>query len=605
MAEKKVIGRPFEKGHKYHAKKYATLDEELAARKADRAAAELKHKEKRALATKKRASDASKAKRRAASAAKTREMEKKSADQVRHERLEQARAEKQQKDMAKAKEQAEWNAENSLKRELASRELARKHLIPFILKMHPSYLPGWVHKDIAFRLERFSEEVALGLSPRLMIQMPPRAGKSQEASIDFPAWHLGKYPHHEIIMSTYSGSLALGFSRKARSVVDDAIYRILFPKTRLDPKNQNAEGWLTTKGGGFVPAGVGGAITGKGAHVLIIDDPVKNAEEAESETTRQSVKDWYTSTAYTRLAPGGGVLIIQTRWHEDDLSGWLESQAEEGQGDDFEIVRYPAIAIHNETYRRKGQALHPARYDLPSLQRIKNAVGPRVWDALYQQQPTSDEGGYFDSDMLSFYDEDELPDDLVYYTAWDFAIGKKERNDYTVGITVGIDKDNNIWIVDFLRKRMDTYEIVDAIIDRWETWHEQLIAMEKGHISMAMGPYMEERISERKAYGLITHEMNPGRRDKELRARAIQGRMRQGKVKIPRAKTWTELIIKELMSFPFGTHDDIVDTLAWIGLMLQEMDSPYDPPPKKKPSWRDKLRKYATVGGNTKSPMAA
>lgn len=603
--DKKVTGKPFEKGHKYHGPKYATLDEELAARKKERAEKEVKARDKRATAAKKKRNEAGKKRRAQGAAAKIREMDRKTADEARQLRLEEARGRQQATEMAKAKQQAEFNAETSLKRELASRELARKHLIPFILKMHPSYLPGWVHKDIAFRLERFSEEVALGLSPRLMIQMPPRAGKSQEASIDFPAWHLGQYPHHEIIMSTYSGSLALGFSRKARSVVDDAVYKILFPKTRLDPKNQNAEGWLTTRGGGFVPAGVGGAITGKGAHVLIIDDPVKNAEEAESETTRQSVKDWYTSTAYTRLAPGGGVLIIQTRWHEDDLSGWLESQAEANEGDEFEIVRYPAIALQDEKYRKKGQALHPARYDLPSLNRIKQAVGPRVWDALYQQQPTSDEGGYFDNDMVALYEDEELPEDLVYYSTWDFAIGKKERNDYTVGLTFGVDKDENIWLVDFLRRRMDTFEIADAIIDRWERWHETLIGMEKGHISMALGPFLDQRIDERKAYGLTTHEMNPGRRDKELRARAIQGRMRQGKVRFPRQKTWIEMVLKELMSFPFGTHDDIVDALAWLGLMLQELDTPYDPPPKKKKSWRDRLRKHIAASGNTRHPMGA
>jgi hypothetical protein len=418
-----------------------------------------------------------------------------------------------------AAERRELTQQDLVKRELASRALARKHLIPYILRRMPAYQAGWVHKDIAQRLERFSEQVANGESPRLMLQMPPRTGKSQAASIFFPAWHLGKFPNHEIITCSYSGALAMGFSRKVRTELRDPDYGLIFD-TKLDPDNQNAEGWMTTKGGGFTPSGVGGAITGKGANLLLVDDPVKNAEEAESQTVRQAVKDWYSSTAYTRLAPGGGVLVIQTRWHEDDLSGWLESQAESGEGDTFEIVRYPAIAIEDERYRFKGEALHPERYDEQALARIQKAVGPRVWDALYQQQPTSEDGGYFTSDMIRWYEEGELPEDLVYYTAWDFAIGKKERNDFTVGITVGVDEHENIWLVGLTRGRMDTFEMADAILDTFERYGERLVGMEKGHISMALGPYLEQRIKERRLFDFPLHELNPGRRDKELPSRA-------------------------------------------------------------------------------------
>jgi len=479
-------------------------------------------------------------------------------------------------------------------RELAGRALARKHLMPYIMRQHPGYMAGWVHKDIALRLEKFSQDVADGKSPRLMIQMPPRAGKSQEASIYYPGWHLGKYPNHEFILCSYSGSLAMGFSRKVRGLLRDEDHKMLFPDSKLDPDNQNAEGWMTTKGGGFVPAGVGGPITGKGAHILLIDDPVKNAEEAESQTVRQSIKDWYASTAYTRLAPGGGVLVIQTRWHEDDLSGWLESQMDEDEGDRFEIVRYPAIAQNDEAYRFKGEALHPERYDEKALARIKRAVGPRVWDALYQQQPTSEEGGYFTSDMMRMYDEGDLPDEdeLVFYTTWDLAIGKLERNDFTTGLTVAVDIDDNLWVVGLTHARLDTFQICDAILDTWVRYQDRLVGVEKGQISMALGPYLDQQIKERRLYGFPLEELNPGKRDKELRARSIQGRMKQGKVYFPREASWIGKVRAELFGFPFAKHDDIVDALAWIGLMLQSMDSVQLEKPKQKKGWRDRLAKH-------------
>jgi predicted phage terminase large subunit-like protein len=196
--------------------------------------------------------------------------------------------------------------------ELASRLLARRRLIPFIKRINPKYLVGWVHKDICERLERFSRDVADGKNPRLMLLMPPRHGKSEIASRNFPAWHMGQYPDHEIIACSYNVSLAMGFSRKVKQIIEDPNYAQVFPGAQLDPKNQSTEEWaLEGARGGYVAAGIGGPITGKGAHVLVIDDPVKNAEEADSADQREKVWEWYNSTAYTRLAPGGGVLVIQ------------------------------------------------------------------------------------------------------------------------------------------------------------------------------------------------------------------------------------------------------------------------------------------------------
>lgn len=486
---------------------------------------------------------------------------------------------------------AERKRLNIIKRELATRTLVKRHLLPFIVRHKSDYIPGWVHKDICAKLEKFAEDVRNKKSPRLMIQMPPRHGKSEIASVNFPAWYLGNNPNHEIITASYSASLAEEFSKKVRSLIRSEEYQSVFEKTRLDPDNQNASGWRTTKSGGFVPAGVGGGITGKGAHVLIIDDPIKNSEEAESEVTQAKIWDWYSSTAYTRLAPGGGVLIIQTRWSDVDLSGRLEHEMSEGTGDAWEIVRYPAVATENETYRRKGDPLHADRYDSEALARIKQAVGPRVWDALYQQNPVAEEGGYFTRDAVKWYVGD-APRRLHVYAAWDLAIGKGDRNDYTVGIVVGVDEADNMYIIDMRRGRWDSFEIVEQIMDVHYEHTPYISGIEKGQIQMAIGPYLEQRIQEERAYDMVVQDLPTGRRDKEARARAIQGRIRQGKVFFPREKPWVDDLMQEMLRFPHGAHDDCVDALAWIGLMLQDMDHPLEivyGNNKDKNGWRTKI----------------
>jgi len=465
--------------------------------------------------------------------------------------------------------------------------------MPFITRFLPSYEAGWVHHDICARLEKFSQDVADKKSPRLMLFMPPRHGKSEIASRNFPAWHLGKHPEHEIIAVSYSSSLALKFSRKVRSMLREPGFGELFPNCVLDPDTQSLENWMTTKGGSYMAAGVSGPLTGNGMHVGIIDDPVKNREEAESQTVRDSQKDWYTSTFYTRLAPGAGILVILTRWHHDDLAGWLLREAEDG-GDQWEVVMYPAIAEQDETHRKKGEALHPARYPLEALHRIRRAVGPRDWQALYQQQPTGDEGDYFRREFFRFYEPEDLPPlgELTRYSAWDLAIGERESNDWTVGVTVGVDRSERIWVLDVRRGRWDSLGICDQILDNFELWRETAVGLERGQISMAIGPLLQRRMAERKLWDFPYDEkgLKPGKRDKQLRARPIQGRMRQGMVMFPRpgSNGWIDSLIQELLAFPSGVHDDQVDGLAWIGQMMQEFTITPEQV-EKKPSWRDKL----------------
>ena len=501
------------------------------------------------------------------------------------------------------KKQADLSAQVKAEQELAKRILSRKRLLPFVERFNPDYLAGWVHKDICQRLEKFSEQVANKESPRLMLFMPPRHGKSTLASVAFPAWHLGRHPHHEFISCSYSGSLAMSFSRKVRQLLREPVYKNVFEKSRLDKDSQSIESWQTTQGGGYVAAGVGGGITGKGANVLVIDDPVKNREDAESDNNREATWDWYTSTAYTRLSPGGGILVILTRWHDDDLAGRLLKQAEDG-ADQWEVIRYPAIAEIDENFRKQGESLHPERYNVDALEQIRKAIGPRDWSALYQQNPVSDEGDYFSRDMIRYYEYDEIDTaELNYYCAWDLAIGQRDRNDYSVGIVVGIDEYDNLYVVDVVRGKYDGFELVEQILDLYETWRPGIVGIERGHIEMALGPFLQKRTRERGLSEAYFKDLKVGRRDKEARARAIQGRMQQGMVYFPKDAVWTGTMVAELLRFPNGAHDDQVDALAWIGLMMTEFATFYERP-EHVPSWRDKL-KYLTKGAKHKSSMSA
>lgn len=507
----------------------------------------------------------------------------------------------------KQAEEQEMSAAEAAKQEMARRELSRKHLLPFIMRFNENYEPGWVHKDICDKLEWFSAAVAAKESPRLMIFMPPRHGKSEIGSRSFPAWHLGNFPEHEFIGCSYGSDLANGFSRKVRDLVKDPAYHAVFDKTRINKDSQSVENWLTTAGGGYAAAGVGGPITGRGAHALVIDDPLKNRADAESATNRDAIWDWYTSTAYTRLAPGGGVLLILTRWHDDDLAGRLLKKMAEGEGDEWVVVEYPAEAVTDELFRKQGEPLHPERYDAEALVRIKRAVGPRDWQALYQQNPTPEEGDYFNAGMFKWYGPQDIPpyDKLNFYTAWDLAIGTKEQNDYSVGITVGVDQHDNTYVVDVQRGHWGPLEIVDKMLLVYKTWRPAITGVEKGHISMTLGPFLERRIREERLTSFYLEELNPGKRDKVARARSIQGRMQQGLVFFRKHCNVTAALQAEMMRFPNGVHDDQVDAMAWLGLILSLMVSPREAkaPPKK--SWKDKLDKIARVSGGRKTHMSA
>jgi predicted phage terminase large subunit-like protein len=504
------------------------------------------------------------------------------------------------------------------KQELARRELARRKLLGYIVRMFPSFMPGWFHADLAARLDRFVERVLNQESPRLIINVPPRHGKSIEASQYFPAFVLGRAPELEIITCSHTLSLALEFSRKTRALVQDERHTQLFPDSVLDMDNRNAAGWKTTKGGGYFPAGVGGAIVGRGAHILIIDDPLKNAEEAASTTVRESVWSWFTTTAYTRLAPGGGVLVILQRWHLDDPAGRLIRAGSEGEGDVYEVVSYSAIAEHDEyrlpdgtivdhpapgaqLLRKVGEALHPPRWPLERLEAIKRTLSPYEWSALYQQRPVVGENALFTEDMFVLNEQEDFPERLSMYSTNDLAIGQKQHHDWTVNIAFGVDEDDDIWVVDLIRGRFDALELVDMMIDVHLRHNTLADGIERSQIQMSIGPFFEKRREERSANNMNIVELSPGNRDKVARSRSIQGRCRQRKVHLPKNAPWLQLFMNEVLAFPVGQHDDQVDAFNWIGLMLDETDIPriFKRRGPRDASWKDKVKKYQRVSGRT------
>jgi len=457
--------------------------------------------------------------------------------------------------------------------------------------------------------------------------VPPRHGKSLLASQYWPAWHLGKYPNHEFINTSYAQSLQMDFSRKIQELVKSEDYHHLYGNLGVTKKNEAVERWSLydydkdkRTGGGILAAGVGGPITGRGAHIFLIDDPVKNRDEAESATIRETAKSWYSSTAYTRLAPGAGIVVIQTRWHDDDLSGYLLSEMREAEKEMFEsedgewpedadrwrCIDFPAISTDDEKYRAKGEALHPERYDLKALRKIKRTLAPRDWAALYQQNPQVEEGAYFQKKYFKFYKK--APPYLDIYCAGDLAISKKEHADWSVFYVVGKDQDGQLYFLDQYRGRWDAKEIIDVMFKIHRKYAPRKFGLEKGQISLTLDAFLDSRMREEKIYDLHVEELPPGKQDKELRARTLQGLMSLGYVWWPEGALWVDAAMNEMLRFPSGVKDDRVDAAAWVGKMVADLAYVGEGKPraeKRTKSWKQKLAGYAGMGASGKKPHMA
>ncbi len=448
--------------------------------------------------------------------------------------------------------------ESELLTELESRYQANKNLIKFTDYTFPGYEPASHHHLIAEKLEA----VERGELKRLMIFMPPRHGKSELASIRFPAWYLGRNPNRHVIAISYSSDLAEKFGRSVRGIVSNPSYHSTFA-VQLAEDSKAAGRWNTKNGGSYIAAGYGGQLTGHGANLLIIDDPIKNREEADSEIVREKVWNWYTSTAYTRLQPpNGAIVLIQTRWHEDDLAGRLLEAQTQG-GDQWEVISLKALD--------NDSALWPERYSSIELEKIRAVIGQRDWSALYQQEPMPETGGYFQKDWFRLYDK--LPDNLQYYITSDYAV-TANGGDYTVHLVSGIGQNNDIHLVDLWRSQADTNTWINALLGLINRYKPLQLGEENGQIIKSVGPFIDKKMQESGIY--CYRQQYPSTSDKATRAQSFRGRASQGKVWIPRTAPWLDDFYKEILSFPVGKHDDIVDACSLVGRMLQEMKSSYE-----------------------------
>jgi predicted phage terminase large subunit-like protein len=465
--------------------------------------------------------------------------------------------------------------------ELLRRKKASTSLIGFTEFTLQRYRTAPHHEIIASRLER----VLSGEIKRLMLLLPPRHGKSELASKRFPAFCLGKRPDMQFISASATSGLAEDFGREVRNIIASREYKHIFPRTGLAEDSQAKGKWTTKDGGTYYAVGVGGAVIGRGADVFMIDDPYSTMADAQSALTRKNVWEWYSGTVYNRLQPGGAIVLINHRMHEDDLSGALLAQQAAG-GDQWEVVELPAI---NED----GEALWPEHYPLDALEQIRRNTLPRFWSALYQQRPAPEEGEYFKRDWFRWYTTP--PKHLRIYGASDYAV-TDGGGDATVHIVVGIDPDDNLYVLDMWRGRTQSNIWVEEFLNIVEARKPLKWAEEQGQILKSLGPFIDKRMRERKVY--CHRQPFPSVADKPTRCRAFQARAAMGKVYLPLNAGWVSDLLTEMLTFPVGKHDDQVDALSLIGRMLDTMTAGRAPPQGKGPpsKWDAAFKRRAQQG---------
>jgi predicted phage terminase large subunit-like protein len=438
---------------------------------------------------------------------------------------------------------------------LKSRERSQEKFIDFANKVWPTFISGRHHKRMAEAFER----VARGECKRLIINMPPRHTKSEFASYLLPAWFLGKFPGKKVIQSSNTGELAVGFGRKVRNLVDSEVYKEIFPELSLQSDSKAAGRWNTSKGGDYFAIGVGGTVTGKGADLLIIDDPHSEQEAAMAATNPDiydKVFEWYTSGPRQRLQPGGAIVIVMTRWAQRDLTGQVLKSAAQRGGEEWEVIEFPAI-LPSET------PLWPEFWSMAELEALREELPNAKWQAQYQQNPVGNESAIVKRDWWQWWEHDEPPQCEYVLQTWDTAFEKSQRADYSAGTTWGIftnDEDHslpNIILLNTYKKRVEWVDLKKDVLREYNDWEPDGLLIEK----KATGAPL---IYELRAMGIPVMEYTPSKgQDKIARLNSVSDIIASGKVWVPRTR-WAEELVDEIAAFPSGEHDDLVDatTLA-------------------------------------------
>ena len=438
---------------------------------------------------------------------------------------------------------------------LAEREKARGSFMAFVKKVWPSFIEGSHHKRMAKAFER----VASGECKRLIINMPPRHTKSEFASYLLPAWFLGNFPEKKVIQTSHTAELAVGFGRKVRNLVDQDVYTEIFPGVGLQQDSKAAGRWNTNKGGDYFAIGVGGAVTGKGADILIIDDPHSEQEAAMAASNPEvydKVYEWYTSGPRQRLQPGGSIVIVMTRWAARDLTGQVVKSAAQRSGEEWEVIEFPAILP-------SGNPLWPQFWNKEELEALREELPNSKWQAQYQQNPIGNESAIVKRDWWKWWEKDDPPVCDYILQSWDTAFEKNNRADYSAGTTWGIfncEEDNfapNIILLNTYKKRAEFPELKRDVLREYNEYEPDSLIVEK----KASGAPL---IYDLRAMGIPVQEYTPGKgQDKIARLNSVSDIIASGKVWVPQTR-WAEELVDEVAAFPSGEHDDLVDatTLA-------------------------------------------
>lgn len=437
-----------------------------------------------------------------------------------------------------------------------TRETARNSLIGFSEFTKFDYVPGKVHHEIADKLM----QVEAGKIDRLMILVPPRHGKSQLTTLNFPAYYIGRNAHKQIITASYGGGLATDFGREVRNLIETEDYQALFPRLTLRKDSKAANRWHTNNGGVFIATGIGGRMTGKGAHVAVVDDPHKDRKEADGRTKSDDAWEWWKSTLYPRLMPGGAIVLAMQRWNEYDLAGRLLEDEKYG-GDKWTVVRLPAMADENgepsSFEAEDGVPLWPERYPVKELKRIRRVQGSRFWNSQYQQNPLPEEGEIVKRFWFRYWER--LPERFEEIAqTWDLTFKNTEEAAFVSGQIwgrVGADR----YLLDEVHDRMSFTETLKAFVRLTEKWP---MARRKLVEDKANGPALES-VLKSKISGIIM--INPCG-DKIARLWAATPAIESGNIYLPNPARfpWVQDWVEELVGFPNAALKDRVDAFSQI-----------------------------------------
>ncbi len=461
--------------------------------------------------------------------------------------------------------------------EVTQRENCQDNFMDFVHKVWPGFIDGAHHA----RMAKAFEEVASGECKRLIINMPPRHTKSEFASYLLPAWYLGKHPNRKIIQTSHTAELAVGFGRKVRNLVDSEVYKSIFPNVGLQSDSKAAGRWATNYNGDYFAIGVGGAVTGKGADILIIDDPHSEQEAALSENNPEiydKTYEWYTSGPRQRLQPGGAIIIVMTRWSKKDLTGQVIKAAQQRSGEQWKVIEFPAILD-------SGKPLWPEFWRLEELEALKTELPSGKWMAQYMQQPTSDVSAIIKREWWKIWEEDDPPDCEFIIQSWDTAFLKTQRSDFSACTTWGVFYETNnitkkqtanIILLDSYKERLEFPELKVKAYEKWQEYSPDTLIVE----AKAAGSPL---IFELKAMGIPVEDYSPNKgNDKISRLNSISDIFASGIVWVPNT-SWAEEMVDEVASFPSGEHDDLVDSMTQAiirfrrgGFLRLDSDEPED-----------------------------